>query len=39
MTREFAEKWLNNLKEYWSNKDIESAVSLFTKTTYKKHHL
>lgn len=34
MTREFAEKWLNNLKEYWFNKDIESAVSLFTKTTY-----
>ena len=34
MTREFAEKWLNNLKEYWLNKDIESAVSLFTKTTY-----
>lgn len=34
MTREFAEKWLNNLKEYWLNKDIESAVSLFIKTTY-----
>lgn len=34
MTREFVEQWLNNLKEYWFNKDIESAVSLFTKTTY-----
>lgn len=34
MTRGFAEQWLNKLKEYWFNKDIESAVSLFTKTTY-----
>ena len=34
MNREFAEKWLNDLKEYWFNKDIESAVSLFTKTTF-----
>ncbi len=34
MTMEFVEQWLNNLKEYWFNKDIESAVSLFTKTTY-----
>ncbi len=34
MTREFAEQWLNKLKEYWFNKDIESAVSLFTKTAY-----
>ena len=25
---------MNNLKEYWFNKDIESAVSLFTKTTF-----
>lgn len=29
-----AEQWLNNLKEYWLNKDVESAVSLFTRTTY-----
>lgn len=29
MTKEFAEKWLNNLKEYWLNKDITKAVSLF----------
>lgn len=27
MDREFAEEWLNKLKEYWFNKDIESAVS------------
>ena len=25
---------MNELKEYWFNKDIESAVSLFTKTTF-----
>ncbi len=30
----FAEEWLNKLKEYWFNKDIEKAVSLFTKTTF-----
>lgn len=34
MNREFAEEWLNKLKYYWFNKDIESAVSLFTKTTF-----
>lgn len=34
MNREFAEAWLNNLKEYWFNKDIKSAVSLFNKTTF-----
>ena len=34
MNRDFAEKWLNRLKEYWFNKDIEKAVSLFTKTTF-----
>lgn len=34
MTRDFAEEWLNKLKKYWFNKDIESAVSLFTKTIY-----
>lgn len=34
MNREFAEEWLNKLKEYWFNKDIEKAVSLFTKTTF-----
>lgn len=34
MNKEFAEKWLSKLKEYWFNKDIESSVSLFTKTTF-----
>lgn len=34
MNKEFAEKWLNDLKEYWFNKNIESAVSLFNKTTF-----
>lgn len=34
MNGKFAEEWLNKLKEYWFNKDIEKAVSLFTKTTF-----
>ncbi len=34
MNREFAEEWLKKLKEYWVNKDIERAVSLFSKTTF-----
>lgn len=34
MNKEFIEKWLGKLKEYWFNKDIESAVSLFTSTAY-----
>lgn len=34
MNRDFAEEWLNKLKEYWFNKDIQKAVSLFTKTTF-----
>lgn len=34
MNREFAEKWLQSLKEYWYNKDIDNAVSLFTKTSF-----
>lgn len=25
MNKDFAEEWLNKLKEYWFNKDIESA--------------
>lgn len=33
MSKSFAEEWLKKLKEYWFNKDIESAV-LFTKTTF-----
>lgn len=34
MSREFVEEWLNKLKDYWFNKDINNAVSLFDKTTY-----
>lgn len=34
MDKNFVENWLNKLKEYWFNKDIESAVSLFDKTTF-----
>ena len=34
MDRNFVEQWLNNLKSYWFNKDIDSAVSLFKKTTF-----
>ena len=34
MNRKYAEKWLNKLKTYWLNKDIQSAVSLFAKTTF-----
>ena len=34
MDRNYAEEWLNNLKRYWFNKDIENAVSLFKKTTF-----
>ena len=34
MNSEYAEKWLNKLKDYWIKKNIESAVSLFTKTTF-----
>lgn len=34
MNKQFVKEWLNELKEYWFNKDIESAVSLFTKTEF-----
>lgn len=34
MNREFAESWLEKLKIYWFNKEIENAVSLFTKTEF-----
>lgn len=34
MNREFAEKWLNDLKMYWFNKDLEKATSLFEKTLF-----
>lgn len=34
MNKKFAEEWLNKLKKYWFDKDIEKAVSLFTHTTF-----
>lgn len=34
MNKEFVKMWLNNLKEYWFNKDVESVVSLFAKTSF-----
>lgn len=34
MNKEFVEDWLNKLKQYWFNKEIENAVSLFKKTTF-----
>ena len=34
MNREYAKEWLNKLKNYWYNKDIENAVALFIKTTF-----
>ena len=34
MNRNFAKKWLNQLRDYWFKKDIDGAVSLFKKTTF-----
>lgn len=34
MNKDFANGWLNKLKEYWFNKDIDNAVSLFSKTNF-----
>lgn len=34
MEVKFVEEWLQKLKDYWYNKDIEKAVSLFEKTKY-----
>ena len=34
MNRKFVEQWLNDLREYWLNKDIINVVSLFNKTTF-----
>lgn len=34
MNKGFVQDWLNKLKKYWLNKDIENAVSLFAKTTF-----
>lgn len=34
MNKEFVENWLNKLRKYWFNKEVEKAVSLFDKTTF-----
>lgn len=34
MNREFVTEWLKKLKDYWFDKDIESAVSLFKNTLF-----
>lgn len=34
MNKQFAEEWLNKLKNYWFNKDIDNAVALFKKTSF-----
>ena len=34
MNKSFVEDWLDKLKEYWFQKDIERAVSLFQKTVF-----
>lgn len=34
MNKQFVKEWLDKLKEYWFNKDIKSAVSLFAKTEF-----
>ena len=31
---DFANQWLDKLKKYWANKDVNGATSLFTKTEY-----
>lgn len=30
----FGNEWLDKLKQFWANKDIDGATSLFTKTEY-----
>lgn len=34
MDKQFVDEWLNKLKDYWFNKNIDGAVSLFRKTTF-----
>lgn len=34
MNKQFVDEWLNKLKDYWFNKDIESAVLLFKNTLF-----
>ena len=39
MDKKFAKTWLEKLKTFWFNKDIENAVSLFSNTNFIKKHL
>ena len=34
MNNQFVSEWLQKLKEYWFNKDVDGVISLFEKTTY-----
>lgn len=34
MNKQFVDEWLNKLKVYWFDQDIENAVSLFKNTTF-----
>lgn len=34
MDKKFVDEWLNKLKKYWFNRDIDNAVSLFKSTTF-----
>ena len=34
MNIEFINKWLNQLKDYWINKDMDGIKTIFNKTTY-----
>ncbi len=34
MNKQFVEEWLNKLKNYWFNKNIDNAVALFKNTTF-----
>lgn len=34
LDKRYVEEWLNKLKTYWFNKEIENAVSLFSQTTF-----
>ena len=34
MSIQYVEEWLQNLKTYWYNKDIEKAVYLFNTTVF-----
>lgn len=34
MDKQYVNEWLNKLKKYWYNKDIDNAVSLFKSTSF-----